>query len=68
MEAGRHAPSCARNVKERRFSAPQGVQRRRLEMSPTLTRKPKREFWNKARAGCSILTGLGILGGLYLGR
>ena len=68
MKAERNAPPRATNVEERCFSAPQGVQRRRLEMSPTLTRKPKREFWNKARAGCSILTGLGILGGLYVGR
>jgi hypothetical protein len=68
MKAERNVPSCARNVEERRFTAPQGVQRGRLKMSPAVARTAKRGFWIKARAACSILTGLGILGGLYLGR
>ena len=68
MKPERNGPSRARNVEERRFTAPQGVQRGRLKMSPAVARTAKRGFCIQSPATCSILTGLGILGGLYLGR
>jgi len=57
----------ARNVEERCFTARKasnGV----AENVACGGRTAKRDFWNKARAECSILTGLWILGGLYVGR
>jgi hypothetical protein len=67
MKPERNGPPRARNVEERRFTAPQGVQRGRLKMSPAVARTAKRGFWIKAQAMCSILTGLWILGILHLG-
>ena len=44
MKPERNGPSRARNVEERRFTAPQGVQRGRLKMSPAVARTAKRGF------------------------
>jgi hypothetical protein len=68
MKTETNGPSRARHVEEGRFTASKASNGGGVENVACGSQDGKTRILDQGPATCSILIGLGILGGLYLGR